>query len=48
MNEREREILTKLGQALPNMSEFEKGYILCMAEKSAENSKEKRELACAK
>lgn len=48
MSEREREILTKLGQALPHMSEFDKGYILCMAEKSAESSEEKRELVCAK
>lgn len=44
MSEHEREILTKLGQALPHMSEFDKGYILCLAEKSekekADSSKE--------
>lgn len=41
MSEREREILIKLGQALPHMSEFDKGYILCMAEKSEEKREEK-------
>lgn len=34
MSEREKEILRKLGEALPHMSDFDKGYILCMAEKS--------------
>lgn len=42
MNEREREILTKFGQALPHMSEFDKGYILCMAEQNI-NTEERTE-----
>ena len=36
MSEREKEIMEKLGKALPTMSDFDKGYILCMAEKSEE------------
>lgn len=36
MNEREKEIMKKIEQALPHMTEFDKGYILCMAEKSEE------------
>lgn len=32
--EREKEILLKVREALPHMSEFDKGYILCLAEKS--------------
>lgn len=39
MSEREKEIMEKLGKALPSMSDFDKGYILCLAEKS-----EKKEL----
>ena len=36
MSEREKEIMEKLGKALPSMSDFDKGYILCMVEKSEE------------
>lgn len=36
MSEREKEIMEKLGKALPSMSDFDKGYILCLAEKSEE------------
>lgn len=36
MSEREKEIMEKLGRALPSMSDFDKGYILAMAEKSEE------------
>lgn len=45
MSEREREILTKLGQALPRMSEFDKGYILCMVEKSEEKKERQKKEA---
>ena len=34
MSEREKEIMKKLEEALPSMSDFDKGYILCMAEMS--------------
>lgn len=43
MSEREKEILLKLGRALPHMSDFDKGYILCMAEKSEAQNPEKKE-----
>lgn len=36
MSEKEKEIMEKLGKALPSMSDFDKGYILCLAEKSEE------------
>lgn len=36
MNEREKEIMKTIERALPHMTEFDKGYILCMAEKSEE------------
>ena len=43
MSEREKEILLKLGRALPHMSDFDKGYILCMAEKSETQDLKKKE-----
>lgn len=43
MSEREKEIINKLGKALPFMSDFDKGYILCMAEMSEAKSTEKEE-----
>ena len=36
MIERVKVLMEKLGKALPSMSDFDKGYILCMAEKSEE------------
>lgn len=35
MIEHEKDILEKLGKALPHMSEFDKGYLTRMAEESA-------------
>lgn len=46
LNEEEKRILKKLSEALPNMREREKYYILGMAECMAGNRKESRELAC--
>lgn len=43
MNEREKEILTEVAKALPHMSDFDKGYMLCMAERSAMENSEKEE-----
>lgn len=43
MSEREKEILMKVGKALPFMSDFDKGYMLCMAENSARQNTEKEE-----
>ena len=36
MSEREKEIMEKIKIALPYMSDFDKGYMLCLAEKSEE------------
>lgn len=34
MSEREKEIMEEIKMALPYMSDFDKGYMLCLAEKS--------------
>lgn len=39
MSERERDIMKTIGEALPNMSDFEKGYLLGVAESRAEEKK---------
>ena len=39
MSERERDIMKTIGEALPNMSDFEKGYLLGVAESKAEEKK---------
>lgn len=39
MSEREKEILIKIDEALPNMSEFDKGYFLGVAESNAKKKK---------
>lgn len=41
MNEREKEILKNIGNALPHMSEFDKGYLLGVAEANVNKQKEK-------
>ena len=50
MSEREKEILTNIGKALHNMSEFDKGYLLGIAEANASQKRkakkeEEKELA---
>lgn len=41
MSEREKEILETIAKALPNMSEFDKGYFLGVAESKAAEKKER-------
>lgn len=41
MSEKEKEIVEKLNNALPNMSEFDKGYILGMVENLVSEQTEK-------
>lgn len=43
MSERERQVITKLIEAIPKMSEFDKGYILGKTESLATNSKHQEE-----
>ena len=43
MSEREKEILTNIGRALPNMSEFDKGYLLGIAEANVNQRKEEKD-----
>lgn len=38
MSDREKEIINKLKKAIPNMTDFDKGYILGKTEKLSENS----------
>lgn len=38
MSEKEKDIIRKLKEAIPQMSEFDKGYILGKTEKIAEES----------
>ncbi len=42
MSEKERQIVEKLKDAIPKMSEFDKGYILGKAESLADGSEEKK------
>ncbi|MCI8949834.1 MAG: hypothetical protein HFG49_07285 [Lachnospiraceae bacterium] len=35
MSEKQKEILAKMADALPNMTEFEKGYLTCLVETRA-------------
>lgn len=39
MSDREKDIMKTIGEALPNMSDFEKGYLLGVAESRAEEKK---------
>ena len=41
MNTTEKEIIVKISEALPNMSEFDKGYFLGAAEMLAKAKKKK-------
>lgn len=43
MSEREREILEKLNQAWPRMSDIDKGYILCMVEQNIDTEEHAEE-----
>lgn len=43
MSEKEKKILETINNALPNMSEFDKGYFLGVAESNAREKKEKEE-----
>lgn len=42
MSEKEKQIVEKLKDAIPKMSDFDKGYILGKVENMAENSAKKR------
>ena len=48
MSEREKQILETLAATLPEMSEFDKGYLLGMGEAKAGMKKEKENCAGAK
>lgn len=48
MSEKEKKIVEKLKRAIPNMSDFDKGYILGKTEKMAEESVKKQEEENAK
>ena len=43
MSEKEKQVVEKLKQAIPKMSEFDKGYILGKVESMAEQKKETEE-----
>ena len=43
MSEKEEKIIQAVKQALPNMSEFEKGYMLGIAESNASNKEKASE-----
>lgn len=48
MSNKEKDIIRKLKEAIPNMSDFDKGYILGKTEKMAEESVKKQEEENAK
>lgn len=43
MSEREEEVVEKLKNAIPNMSDFDKGYILGKVEQMAQANKNREE-----
>lgn len=43
MSEKEKQVVEKLKEAIPKMSDFDKGYILGKVENMAEQSREKEE-----
>ena len=43
MSEKEKEVVEKLKEAIPKMSDFDKGYILGKVENMAEMEKKKTE-----
>lgn len=44
MSEKEKKIVKKLKEALPKMSEYQKGYMLGMVESMADKPKNKEEI----
>lgn len=42
MSEKEKKIVEALAEALPSMSEFDKGYVLGIAESNRKKKEEKR------
>lgn len=48
MSEKEKQVVEKLKEAIPHMSDFDKGYILGKVENMAEQSKEKEEKSVAR
>lgn len=48
MSEKEKQVVEKLREAIPKMSDFDKGYILGKTEKMAEESVKKQEKENAK
>ena len=43
MSEKEKQVVEKLKEAIPQMSDFDKGYILGRVESMAEQKKEDKE-----
>ena len=43
MSEKEKQVVEKLREAIPQMSDFDKGYILGKVESMAEQKKEDKE-----
>lgn len=43
MSEKEKQILETMTKAIPNMSEFDKGYLLGMGEAMVSNKKEEKQ-----
>ena len=43
MSEKEKKVVEKLKEAIPKMSDFDKGYILGKVENMAEKEKQKKE-----
>ena len=43
MSEREKQVVEKLREAIPKMSDFDKGYILGKVENMSEESRKKKE-----
>lgn len=40
MSEKQKQILEKVADAIPNMTEFEKGYLTCLVETRSEKGKD--------
>lgn len=47
MSEKEKQVVEKLRDAIPNMTDFQKGYVLGMVESSA-SKKDKTDNECEK
>lgn len=48
MSEKGKQVVENLKEAIPHMSDFDKGYILGKVENMAEQSKEKEEKSVAR